>query len=252
MGDISTKQLTAEVKAATDGELVLYAAAFGNVDRTNEVIEAGAFKNLPEFVASGWIAINHDWDDLPVASVESAEQDGYGLKLTCKWHSTPEAQKCRTIVKERMERGKAVKCSIGYRVLEDMAETRDGKAVRILKSIELYEASIVNLPANPAAHVTSVKGWVADLDAAYVALKEGRVLSTRSRDRLASCRDRMKEACDELSKMLDETGQEEAIEEETEVEEAKNVDALPSSAGRQLYGAFLAHEARFPSYLLRV
>ena len=247
-----TKHIPAEVKAASDGELVLYAAVFGNVDRVNEVIEQGAFKNLPEFVASGWIAVNHEWDDLPIASVTTAEQDAYGLKLTCQWHSTPEAQKCRTVVKERMERGKAVKCSIGYRVLESIAETRDGKAVTILKSIELYEASIVNLPANPAAHVASVKGWVADLDAAYLALKEGRVLSSRSRTRLASCRDRMKEACEELSMMLDETSMEEEATEEEPAEEAEKCVTAETVDGRGLVGALLANEARFPDYLLRV
>jgi HK97 family phage prohead protease len=203
------KSLPFEVKAADDSLVELYAAAFSNVDRANEVIEPGAFRNLPEFVLSGWLGVNHEMDDLPVATIETAEQDTYGLKLVCRWHSTAEAQATRTVVKERMERGKEVKCSIGYRVTEDAMEQRDGESVRVLKGIEIYEASIVNLPCNPAARVTSAKSWTDAIEAAYAELatcqKEGRVLSTRSRERLKACRDKLKDCHAELDGMLTET-----------------------------------------------
>jgi uncharacterized protein len=201
-----TKTLTAEVKALADsGSLEIYAAAFDNVDRQGEVIEKGAFKNLPSFEADGWIALNHDWDDLPVASIKSAIQDGEGLKVVAEWHTTPEAQACRTVVAERMARGKAVKCSIGYRVMEDEIQERGDKRVRVLKGIEVYEASIVNLPANPRARVTAVKSWSDDIEEAYLALKEGRAISTRNRSRLETMCNRLKEAAADLEAMLAET-----------------------------------------------
>jgi uncharacterized protein len=236
---IEHKSLPLTVKAmADDGTAELYAAVFGNVDRTEEVIEPGAFKNLDEFVRSGWVAVNHDWSELGIATIEAAEQDMVGLKLRIRFHSTDDAQECRTVVKERMDRGKAVKCSIGYRVTEDAQEQRDGKTVRVLKGIEIYEASIVNLPANPAAMVTSVKHWADELDAAYVALKEGRVLSETNRRRLKACRDRLKETHDELETMLAET-------------EAPPPDPTPAGidvrkSARCVLGDFLAHEARYP------
>lgn len=203
------KSLPFEVKAAGEDELVLYAAVFSNVDRQGDVIVPGAFANLPEFVESGWIALNHKHGDLPIATIESASQDGLGLKVSCRWHTTDEAKAARIVVKERMARGKAVLCSIGYRALEFSYEQRGDQTVRLLKSVAVYEASIVNMPANPEARVTGVKAWSDAYETAFeemaVAQKEGRTLSTRSRDRLKQCRDRMKEACDDIDRMLSET-----------------------------------------------
>lgn len=250
---IERKSFDIQLKADDAGTVELYAAAFGNIDRQREVIEPGAFANLDEFVKSGWIAINHEWDDLPVASVSSAVQDLTGLRITAEWHTTDDAQKCRTVVKERLARGKAVKCSIGYRVLDDAMEQRDGVTVRVLKRVELYEASIVNLPANPQAEVVGVKSWWHDLEEAYALLregqlarKEGRTLSGRNRDRLKACHSRMKEACDELGTLLTET---EPVSSDASVD--MTADVPKSHDGNRLVAALLANEASFPTYLLR-
>jgi HK97 family phage prohead protease len=192
---IEHKTLALDVKAVDDdaGTVEFYALAFGNRDRQGEVIEPGAVKNVDEFVRDGWIALNHDWNSLPVASIESASQDGRGLYVKAAWHSTPEAQAARTVVRERMSRGKAVKASIGYKVLDDDHGTSDGQPVRTLKSIELYEASLVNLPANPRAEVMAAKSWAADYELAFAELKEGRAISARRRERLARLRDEIDE-----------------------------------------------------------
>ncbi len=140
------------------GSVELYAAVFGNVDRAGERIEPGAFKNLPQFVNSGWLAVNHDWSKLPVAMVESASQDGKGLLVRAKFHSTPEAQAVRTTVRERLAAGKSVSASIGYKVLSDARVNVGGKSVRSLKAIDLFEASIVAVGCNPEAGVIGAKG----------------------------------------------------------------------------------------------
>jgi uncharacterized protein len=202
--NLEHKTLALDSKAGEDGTVELYAAVFGNVDRQGEVIAPGAFSNLPEFVKSGWLALNHEWDDLPLASIEAATQDAKGLRIVARWHNTDDAQACRLVVKERLDRGKAVKCSIGFRTTKDRWDDADGRRVRVLEEIELYEASIVNLPANPLAEVTAAKSL--DLiSEAYAGLKEGRTLSARNRDRLAKCRDRMKEACIDIDELLVET-----------------------------------------------
>ena len=95
---------------------------------------------------------------LAVAFPVSAEQDAHGLKITGKFHSTPEAQAVRTVSRERLAAGKAVKCSIGYVTRDESFEKTDGRMVRRIKKLSIYEASFVNLPANPAAEATSVKG----------------------------------------------------------------------------------------------
>jgi HK97 family phage prohead protease len=184
---IEHKTLSLAVKAADDaaGWIEVYGAAFGNVDRQGEVISPGAFKNLDEFAKDGWLAINHDWKALPVASVAAVSQDEVGLLVRAHWHTTPDAQAARTVVRERKERGKGVKASIGYEVMADRFEDRDGKRVRILDGLKLHEVSIVNLPANPLAEVMAAKSWADDYEQAFVDLKEGRAISARRRERLA-------------------------------------------------------------------
>jgi uncharacterized protein len=206
MNTTEIKQYAAIVDAADDGALNLTAAVFGNVDRQGEAIAKGAFTNLDGFAADGWIAVNHDWDALPIATVESASQDGEGLKVAARFHSTPEAQAARTVIRERLERGKSVKASIGFRVLDSRRERLEGKDVRVLTAVELYEASIVNLPANPRAGVTGVKGaWWADYEAAFAALKEGRAISTSRRNRIAGIIPNLRTAADDLDALLAET-----------------------------------------------
>ncbi len=152
------KTFDCEFKSLDDaGTFVLYAACFGNLDRQGDVIEQGAFTNLDEFAKDGWVALNHAQGDLPVAMVDTAIQDSKGLRITGTFHSTGEAQAVRTVVKERMAAGKAVKCSLGYLTEDESFEKSDGKTVRHIKKLSVYEASFVNLPANPLAEVTAVK-----------------------------------------------------------------------------------------------
>lgn len=200
---IERKNYPIEVKIDDDsGTVTLYAAVFGNVDRQGEVIAPGAFKNLDQFTQDGWMAVNHSWNDLGVASIETATQDSTGLLVTAAWYSTPDAQDVRSIVKERIAKGKSVKASIGYKVQESTSETRDGNPIRVLKAIELIEVSVVNLPANPLAGVSTVKNWWDNLDIAYAALKEGRTISTTNRKRLQKCRDQMADATKGLDDVL--------------------------------------------------
>jgi hypothetical protein len=92
-----------------------------------------------------------------MALIDTASQDSKGLLVTGRFHSTAEAQACRTVVKERMAAGKAVKCSIGYMTEDESYEKIEGRSVRRIKKLSVYEASFVNLPANPAAEVNDVK-----------------------------------------------------------------------------------------------
>lgn len=184
------------------------------MDRANEVIQPGAFKNLGEFVESGWLAVNHDWDRLPIATIDAAEQDGKGLRVRASFHSTPEAQAVRTTIRERLARGKSVKASIGYKVTEDEKIEVDGKSVRSLKGINLFEASIVNVPANPAATIQAAKSArtltadeVVETLAGFAAeLKAGRVLSSQNLAKIRSWADKARAVAslaDEITALCD-------------------------------------------------
>lgn len=159
---LQRKSLSLDVKFLEDGPddagtVELYAAVFDVVDRVNEVILPGAFLNLDEFVADGCGLKEHRIDDSPIAIVLSAVQDGHGLRIKARFHSTPTAQEVRTIVRERKAEGKSVQCSIGYKVAQATKQRREGREVLVIKALRVYEFSFTNLAANPHAGVIDVK-----------------------------------------------------------------------------------------------
>ncbi len=136
------------------GSFTGYASVFGNTDRQNEVVVKGAFAaTLPGFLKDGFGALNHEWSTLPIATISEAREDDRGLWVKGQFHSTPDAQAARTIVRERLERGKSVGMSIGYRVNDDEFK----EAIRYLKDVDLFEVSLVSVPANPEAQLAAVK-----------------------------------------------------------------------------------------------
>lgn len=173
------KTLDCEFKTIDEstGAFEMYALVFGNVDRQNDIIEEGAVQNLEELALDGWIALNHVQEDLPIAYIDTAIQDSHGLKLTGRFHSTPKAQEARTTILERKAAGKGVKTSIGYLVPVDgeRYEKINGQPVRIISKLSVYEASYVNLPANPEAEITAAKalqGTIKDMEEIMSALSK--------------------------------------------------------------------------------
>jgi HK97 family phage prohead protease len=153
---LKTKNVDARFKSADDsGVFTIMAAAYGNVDRQSDVLVPGCVKNIDEFIESGWVAWQHSLDKLPIGLPMSASQDGDGFWVDATWHNTPDARNCRKVVDERRRASKRVLASIGYTVNSggEQYERRAGQMVRVLSSINVFEASIVLIAANPAAHV---------------------------------------------------------------------------------------------------
>lgn len=159
MENLERKQLNLEIKAVSDSGVISgYASVKNNVDLGGDVIVDGAYKGLDELVNIGWVANSHEWDDLPIAMVTKAVEDEHGLCFEAKFHSHQAAADALTVIRERMAAGKQVSLSIGYVVVDCAWETRDGKDVRVLKAINVFEISFVTLGMNPTARVTTVKG----------------------------------------------------------------------------------------------
>jgi HK97 family phage prohead protease len=143
-----------ESAESPNGEFSAYASTWSNWDMVGERPVKGAFApHLEAFKTDGFIALGHSWDNLPIAYPLEAYEDEHGLYLRAAFHSTPEAQKARTVLQERLAQGKSAKTSIGYSVLKD-EQTDEG---RLLKEIKLHEVSIVNVPANPLANILASK-----------------------------------------------------------------------------------------------
>lgn len=212
---------------ADDGDLGTfegYGATFGNVDEGGDVILKGAFADaIPDFLARGFVPVGHDWLGLPIATIDDAKEDDDGLYFKASFHSTGAAQDARTVMRERMERGKFVGLSIGYLPdYDDGVEYRDD-GVRVLKKIkELAEISFVTVPMNREAGVAAVKsmtfhdeadtalaavkGLIARAESlADLRVKEGRTLSASNRTRLADIGSQMRTAAAALDAILAKT-----------------------------------------------
>jgi len=139
-----------EVKASEeDGNVIEgYGSTFGNVDVVNDVVVSGAFtKSLAkQSVRMLW---NHDFNQV-IGKWESVTEDEKGLKVVGRFANTPKAQEVRELVKM----GAVDSFSIGYRVKDF---EYDAKGVRLLKEVDLFEISVVTVPANSQAMVTAVK-----------------------------------------------------------------------------------------------
>lgn len=221
MADLEVKAGDCEIKAVDgQGRFSAYFAAFGNVDRGGDVISPGAFRNLDEFARDGWIGINHQMDQLPVAYPIRAIQDDKGLLIDGQFHSTPEGQACRAVVVERMRAGKRVKGSIGYKT--GPGDTRqtyvNGQSVRRIDGLDLFEASFVNLPMNPAADAVSAKSLtdeggpeVSDKVLTIEALKTwldtqtkaGRALSKSNHAKLKAWHGTLSSMCSDIKSFID-------------------------------------------------
>lgn len=142
----------AEIKAAGDGtwEVAGYVSTFGNVDRTGDVILADAFdRSLSD---GRRIKFLYAHDQSQVLGVPLAlKADDHGLFGRFKISRTRLGEDVHTLLKD----GALDSFSIGF-FIEDL-DFDPESGTRILKEIDLLEASVVAVPANPEALVTSVK-----------------------------------------------------------------------------------------------
>jgi HK97 family phage prohead protease len=164
-----------KAESLQEGEFAGYGAAFSNLDRVGDIIAPGAFKDtIAEFLANGVIAWQHDWTT-PIGKALEAHEDEQGLYIRAKLSDTTQGRDALTLLRD----GVIKKLSIGYRIkdaeffdsLDELAayarnnsiplklDNLEGVVggVRLLKQIDLYEISLVTVPANPAASVTAVK-----------------------------------------------------------------------------------------------
>lgn len=177
--DKKSQLVLTDVDVSPNGEFKGHAAAFNNFDRANEAIQPTAFdKYLGSFLEDGFIAYGHDDKGLPLATVRECYPDEYGLFVHGEFHSTNYAKDAKMVIYERLTRGKSVKMSIGYRVLDSEMSSKG----RLLKELYLYECSIVNIPCNPMAMVSSVKSLLDTMDEESQELFEGQLAGLKMVD----------------------------------------------------------------------
>ena len=149
-----------ELKAGENGIVEGYASTWTKTpDSYGDIVIKGAFtETLKKRKATGHpfpLCFNHDFDQI-IGAVFEAEEDDYGLKISASFLNTPAAQEKRELVKE----GIVWQFSFAYSVLGAEAPTEEEKKqgiVQKLTKLDLYEVSLVPVPANQTAIVTEVK-----------------------------------------------------------------------------------------------
>lgn len=137
-----------------------YAATFDRVpDSYGDVIAQGAFTNtLKAWQESGRpipVLYGHNMND-PDYNIGVAEctEDEKGLHVSAKFDSSDKAQRTRELLKE----GRLSKMSFAYGILDEApVELEDGVKANELRELELFEVSVVLVPANSFAEISETK-----------------------------------------------------------------------------------------------
>lgn len=142
----------------SDGVFEGYASTFGgSPDSYGDIITPGAFaKSLVRHKREGSMPqmfFGHDVSKLPIGDWIDLAEDGKGLwgrgKIAL---DDPEALRIFNAMKAKRVRG----LSIGYRLISSHPDEKM-PGVTHLDEIDLFEVSVVNIPANRRSLVTDVK-----------------------------------------------------------------------------------------------
>jgi uncharacterized protein len=140
---------------ATAGTVDGYGSVFGIVDRGGDIVEAGAFKaSLADWKrrkAMPPILWQHD-PTMPIGVWTDISEDEKGLKVQGQLVlDVPQAAAARALISAGAVKG----LSIGYETKVSSVERSTG--VRRLKTLDLWEISLVTFPMMPQAQVSGVK-----------------------------------------------------------------------------------------------
>jgi HK97 family phage prohead protease len=172
------KALPTEFKVSGDGRTVEgYASTFGNVDYVGDIVMPGAYKRtLNNNMARIKVLRDHE---SPIGRPVEAYEDSKGLYTKSVISDTQLGNETLTLLRD----GVLDRMSIGYDPVTKEHGQHEGKQVRFLKEIKLFEWSIVTFPANDQAAVTGIKE-LEDLDRAFADFKAQRISAQQLADLL--------------------------------------------------------------------
>lgn len=166
-----------EIKAVTGsdepGTFEAIVSVFGNVDRGGDRVKKGAFartlqeKGLPPLIWS------HNWDIPPIGVVKEAVENNEGLRIKGRLfvgdgEDHPIARQVHTAMTAQDGNGMPPlrEFSFGYEVHKASEETVDGKDVRVLEDLELFEVGPTLVGMNPATRLLAAKAFNEEMELA--------------------------------------------------------------------------------------
>ncbi len=141
---------------AETGTFEGYASVFHVVDKVNDKIAPGAFReSLAQYKTEGRLPPllwQHEAAE-PIGAWREMYEDSHGLFVKGDLFITDiaRAKEAHRLLKENVVTG----LSIGYRTRQSHREEKTG--VRVLTKLDLLEVSLVTFPANEQARVSGVK-----------------------------------------------------------------------------------------------
>lgn len=143
---------------AESGKISGYFSTYDRIpDSYGDIVAEGAFTDtIKAREDSGHpfpLCWNHDLDQI-IGKVDSIEDTEKGPLMTASFFDTPLAQEKRAIVQS----GVVYQFSFAYSIENaSLVTLEDGTKANELRKLDLYEVSIVPIPANPRAEVTEIK-----------------------------------------------------------------------------------------------
>lgn len=204
-----TKRLTLEVKDVNQGLVTARFATLNVVDHDGDVTRPGAFEDGAPVLISAYG--HRSWmGQPPVGKGTIHERDGEAILTGQFFLNTPGGRETFDVVKEVADQQE---WSYGYDVVQASFGQHEGREVRFLERLKVYEVSPVMVGAGLETATLALKGGdgtsyaedgeralaacrtFADRSKALAALraKEGRTLSAANRDRLAELADGMRD-----------------------------------------------------------
>jgi len=132
-----------------------------DVDREGDIVSLKAFNESFETYmnASGSIFYNHNWNKPVGKIVDYKISDGVNpLEIRAVIYNVDE------FVYKIVKLGLIKSFSIGFVPKKVNYNEKDNKRYRVIDEADLYDISIVSVPANPRANFTLIKSFIKDLD----------------------------------------------------------------------------------------
>jgi hypothetical protein len=225
--DLERKAVQLELKADKEGAFVAKIATLDVIDRDQDVTKAGAFTGKEVLISS---YMHGSWQGgLPVGKAVISEN---GNDVVAEGEFNLDTETGREHYKAVKFSGGLQEWSYGFRVTEEgsdeeideWAKAHDGaRPGRILKKVDPFEISPVLLGAGIDTATLAIKSQSTYVDQAEMALavvtdlvtrtqsladlrlKEGRVLSTKNRERMKTLLESLSGVATELKDLLDAT-----------------------------------------------
>lgn len=143
---LNTRSENEEQNTSIEG----YAAVFNSKTRIgscfDEVIEPGAFSRSLSENGDIRALFNHDWNNVlgrTKSGTLTLKEDEKGLNFNVELPNTSVARD----LSESMARGDINQCSFGFFVTDEEWDYSVEPALRMIKEVELFEISVVSIPA---------------------------------------------------------------------------------------------------------